>query len=499
MRIVFIPVDERFCTRNYFLLLAEAFNLDVVTPPIEMLGRKKIPADIDAIWHWLETEIKDDDILILSLDMILYGGLIPSRMSVDSTETIRNRLNKLKNIKHPSNKIYLSATVTRIPAYNYADEEPDYWDYFGVKIHEYSKKRAQFERGFLSTENLEMAEASIPTWILRDFLWRRRRNFNILRLTIELLSEKIIDFLNLVLDDNAPNSLSVFEAERHADYAKELGLVDRISIHPGADESLLTLLARAMVEHVDYHPKIRIFYSQPEFVDLIPPYEGTPVKESVPIHLETCGATVVPNNEDGLLIVHNPNDRRESEQQVQANESVYQRIVEVLTRRKISGICDIAFANGADNKLVENILNPRYDWSKILYAAWNTAGNTTGTVCCALVLRILAEKGFITLNLDKLYELNAIFLLEHWGYQANVRKLLRDIEAPKRGGDLFTVIPLEGWAKKYVKEKLNPFRDRIERVFGRNYDYLEPFFPWHRPFEIGFLRNSEEDISGGRK
>lgn len=485
MRIVFVPVDERFCTRDYFIFIAEAFNIEVATPPRELLGKKKVPADIDGIWRWLENKIEEDDILILSMDMVLYGGLIPSRAGVDSYETLNIRFEKLKELKKKG-KLYLSSTVTRIPAYNYADEEPVYWDALGLKVNQYSKKIAGFRRGILSEAELKESEKKFPGWVLEDFKWRRERNFSYVKKSIELIKEGYVDFLNLTLDDNSADSLSMYEAQLHEKYVEELGVEDKVSIHPGADEALLSLLGRAVTDYFGYNPKIKIEYSQPDYSHVVPPYEGSPINVSVPLHLETAGAKVVEAGEEGSLIVHNSEKGMSGENHKPLIPQAYKKIENLLSLKPIAGICDIACANGSDNTLVAKILRHEYDWSKLFYSAWNTAGNTIGTVCCGLVLRLLAQKGYLEMNEEKFYEANAIFFLEHWGYQSNIRKPLREEEAPKRGGGLFTLIPLEDWAEEYVYDGLKPYRSRIEECFGKNYDYLKPFFPWHRPFEVGF-------------
>ncbi|MFW5749833.1 MAG: hypothetical protein ACOCWP_03575 [Halanaerobium sp.] len=50
-------------------------------------------------------------------------------------------------------------------------------------------------------------------------------------------------------------------------------------------------------------------------------------------------------------------------------------------------------------------------------------------------------------------KIQAIFLIEHWGYQANIRKNLRE-DSEEKGCDLFTLIPAEIWAENYTKNKL---------------------------------------------
>ena len=51
---------------------------------------------------------------------MLYGSLIASRISNETLETIKGRIQRLLNIKlsNPSLKIYASAVVMRIPEYD---------------------------------------------------------------------------------------------------------------------------------------------------------------------------------------------------------------------------------------------------------------------------------------------------------------------------------------------------------------------------------------------
>lgn len=69
----------------------------------------------------------------MSMEMYLYGGLIASRISNDSESVIKERINRLESIRltNPYLKIYASAVVMRIPAYDNDFEEPAYWATFG--------------------------------------------------------------------------------------------------------------------------------------------------------------------------------------------------------------------------------------------------------------------------------------------------------------------------------------------------------------------------------
>jgi hypothetical protein len=485
VRIIFLPVDERFCTRDYLLLLTKATDLDVITPPKKLLGQKKIPADIAKLHEWLLENVKKDDILILSADMLLHGGLIPSRINLLSLDTVLKRLKILRILKNVGTKIYLTATVTRIPKYNSDEEEPDYWEYFGEEIYRLSLKLAESGMSF------ESLKTNVPEWIVDDFLWRRKRNFQVLSKIIECVKGGIIDFLNVTLDDNSEGSLSVFEAKLHESKVVELGISDKVSIHPGADESAMALLSKLLCDFFGERPRFSVVYANPETKNLIPPYEGEPLSSSVIKHIKSCGGEYVKEISDGdiILLINNMDNLEFSESAFQPkkplNEGTYNRMLKYFRNsEKIIGIADVKYANGSDNHLVESIMNENsIDWTKTNYYGWNTAGNTVGTTCAHSVIQFLASKGRIKLIEDSIRKYQAILLLEHWGYQANVRqKLLEELKT--KNLSCRTLIPVEKWAEEYCIKKLERYKESLENTFSMSLN-IKVYFPWHRPFELG--------------
>jgi hypothetical protein len=81
-RLIFLPVDERFCTRDYFIMLAGAAGLDVVSPDKSFLGQKKTPPDLERLHEWALDTVQPGDAMIASVDLLVHGGLIPSRISL---------------------------------------------------------------------------------------------------------------------------------------------------------------------------------------------------------------------------------------------------------------------------------------------------------------------------------------------------------------------------------------------------------------------------------
>ena len=142
MKICFIPIDNRPVCYN---LAKEIARIDeeitLYIPPRKLLGDLKKNADITGLYTWLN-QIPEVDSIILSLDTIAYGGLIPSRRSPEYFEDIKDRLLDFKEILSTKKaKIYAVSSIMRISNNNCNEEEKEYWSKYGKKIFEYSYEK----------------------------------------------------------------------------------------------------------------------------------------------------------------------------------------------------------------------------------------------------------------------------------------------------------------------------------------------------------------------
>ena len=122
--IVYVPLDERPCNADYPLQIAAATDLNLIVPPRELLGSKKQPADTGRLASWLTGQAAEADVLIVSIDMLVYGGIVPSRLHQWSLEECSRRLSALEECKrvNPELKIYAFNLIMRAPAYSSSEE-----------------------------------------------------------------------------------------------------------------------------------------------------------------------------------------------------------------------------------------------------------------------------------------------------------------------------------------------------------------------------------------
>ncbi len=495
-KILFLPVDERFCTRDYFIHMASAAGLEVLTPEKRMLGMNKIQPDMGHLHDWVRNNISDVKHAILSMDMLIHGGLIPSRMSLDLPETLENRMGILKELKQENITVYASVCVTRAPFYDSAEEEPDYWQYFGKKIYDYSREIVK--QGInIHEKGVNLPQTDIPQWIVDDFIWRRRRNFKMIQKSIECVGENTIDFLNLTLDDNSEGSMSLFEAALHQKLVDEKKLNDRVSIHAGADESTLTLLSRLLCDITGTNPEFKITYLFPEYAEFIPAYEGRPLKEGLRSHIESAGGKVVEGNGDILLAVNNPREKADGMHQksdASSKDKCCAFVEKCNASEGVKGYVNIKYTNGSDNDFIDKLLDSRPDWHITNVSGWNTAGNTIGTVCAHSIIQFMISKGLIEGDIDQMKTLQYIFLMEHWGFQSNARKELLERAMNEKDSKPWSLIAIEDWALDLTKKLLKPYSERIAHSIGIEIEDFELFFPWHRSFELGITIKRKEAV-----
>lgn len=437
MKICFIPIDNRPVCYNLAKDIVSIDNtIEFFIPPREYLGGLKRNANTSAILDWLKNVPKCDAI-ILSLDTIAYGGLIPSRRSTESLEEIKTRINDLKQIlKEKDAKIYAFSSVMRISNNNCNEEEKKYWKDYGKKIFEYS-----FSGGKKNN--------NIPQEILEDYLATRKRNFEINKLYLQWQKEGLFDTLIFSKDDCAEFGFNVEEAKE----LENLGGKTKT----GADEIPLSLLSGAIKKDI----KVYVEFTEPDCKNLISNYEDVSIEKSVFGQLELGGFKVVERQDDADIILFVNNFREKQGELVMGWETGRRGKYKFIKPNKPFCIADVRYANGADNEFVEQILPHINSGNFYGYSAWNTSANTLGSLLAGLKIKFNAGD----YNDDAFKTLQVIRFLDDWAYQANVRAL---IEYPTGIRNLM---------KPYEEKLFNA----LECKFAQNIEYV---YPWDRKFEI---------------
>lgn len=443
MNIGFIPIDNRPVCCTLAQDIASIDNsINFYMPPRKFLGGLTKTADYEDIFSWLK-QLPALDALVVSLDTIAYGGLIPSRRGSESFEEIKTRILNFKKILAPQNtKIYAFSSIMRISNNNINEEEKEYWSRWGKRIFDYS-----YQTHKLGCESC--ISNGIPSEILDDYLNTRKRNFEINKLYLEWQKEGFFDTLVFSKDDCAEYGFNVQEAKA----LEALGGFTKT----GADEIPLTLLARAI--RAEKTIKISPIFTEPACKDLISNYEDVSIENSVKGQLELAGCTISePKNADILLYVNN---FRKNQGEIVMEIPTEPFDGEWQPLQKPYMIADVRFANGADNAFVKQLFAKPADKNFFGYSAWNTSANTLGSLICAAKVKFFAQK----YNHKAFLKLQMTRLLDDWAYQANCRQNLSSPDP------------------KALNEMILPYKKQAENFLQSDFETSYKF-PWNRLFEV---------------
>ncbi|WP_217561071.1 DUF4127 family protein [Paenibacillus sp. GbtcB18] len=524
-KIVFVPLDERPCNLEYPQRLAEMTDLELTAPPMSILGRKKTPGDTEALGNWLLREAQGADYALVSLDMLVYGGIVPSRLHYLTREEALKRLEVLRELKRnkPDLRIHAFNLIMRVPAYSSSEEEPDYYADYGRELFLYGWYTDKKEQEALTDEEERIFAGildKIPQDVLEDFTGRREINAFINRTALELAEEGIIDYLIIPLDDNSQYGFSPLEQRALAILSEELDLTDRVAIYPGADEIGCTLFARIFCESKGFLPKLFVRYSSTRGPFCIPKYEDRSLNESIKAHLTSAGAFMADSSQgaDAVLMVNSPavgeSDMAETSQAWSQRHRSYfsevnlrefaQAMRVYLGEGRTVALADVAVCNGGDTVLLKLLARQGQLKGLSAYAGWNTSGNTLGTVIAHAVIEAYyagaresaggtgaeaSPEGRLRSEAQERSSRAFYFyrLVEDWGYQALVRKDVKANVLPAFGAGYFELAGKQPEIEAVIAEKLRSFAsERLAGLTSGQIRLTNVHLPWNRMFEVGF-------------
>lgn len=480
-KVVLIPLDERPCNYNYPKMIKDD-NISLIMPNIELLGSKKTPADIESLKSWIIDNTIDADYLVISLDMAIFGGIVPSRLHHNSLEYLLGISDTLKAVRE-NNKdiiIYAFELIMRCPSYNSGDEEPDYYEYDGLNINRYGYYSHKDSLGLLSKEEIEdfnNIKSNIIIDNLNDFVERRRINIEVLLHNLSLLKEGIIDYFVIPQDDSCEYGYTALDQIRVKKYLKDNGLENKCPIYPGADEVGIMLLSRVLNHINNKNLKIHPIYLNSESKYCIPLYEDRALYKTVEYQIMVSGSTLEEdiNNSDLVLLFTNAKEMVEEYEDSTSLESYSNRdfklIDSVLKKGKLVGIADNAYPNKGDYKILDYLIDNNKLFNISSYAGWNTSSNTMGTTIANMINYYYSRNDIIKNN-------NLVFrYIEDVLYMGYVRKEMREIY--KNNPSLTPAL-----LSKMIKEKLlGLLKDKFDIIYKEIED-LEIKLPWDRLFEI---------------
>ena len=489
-------MDDRPCNRLFPVQLAEIVGLEVASPPRELLGWFTTPGDCDGIAAWLNDCPAQH--LVLSLDMLCYGGLVAARSEEVEAAAAMARLERLRELRQrrPDLMILASNCLPRlgmtVASAGALSTHHDLVAYamLADRVERLGEAEARPE--------LEAVTARLGAEMIARYLAVRRRNHELSRAALQLVAEGVLDHLALVQEDAAPVGLHLGEQEVLRQDAARLGVEDRVTIHPGADEIGLVLLARHCNQTAGVTPRICPDYATEAGSKVIPLYEDRPLRETVQSTLRAAGAEAAPPmGSDAILFLHTPIGEQheasdappqgQSPAAARQSESVVERLGFAAEAGLITAVADVLYANGGDPELIGALGRSGAGKKLRGYSGWNTASNTIGTAIAQLCLEARAAREGRTAGAASRRFL-ACRLADDYAYQTCVRKAAVE-QAAAVGADQFALGERSEQLEAYVRQELTPLAEALYRdVLGVSRSELggelTVSLPWRRLFEV---------------
>jgi len=544
--IALLPMDDRPVNYDYPGYLARLVGYNLTLPPREWLGNPWRASQHAKLVDWLSRASVSADGLIVAIDTLAYGGLIPSRTSREPLEQVLERLAILRRIKkdRPELPILASSVIQRISRHNSSEEEMDYWADYGSRMFRLSNLEHKIELNEASPEEIfehKSLRGEIPNEVVEDYQAGRRRNHAVNLEMLDWLAQGLFDYLILPQDDTADYGWNIAEARALQAKIRQDGLSQRAITYPGADEIGCLLLASFHCRQSGFRPRIWPRYSSVHSAQIVTAYEDRPIHELLKAHLAPLDGSLAisPEQADLMLFINAPahaqgegmfqwivwenldpqqpnlqgpvrayleevmqepvfrNTRREMETPQRSPEEFARALWAELAAGRRVALADVAYVNGAD-LILGNLLVQRPEITRLLaYGGWNTAGNTLGTVLAQAVLRAAALAEGSHQEQDQA-QMEFLFLrfLDDYYYQARERTKAWLQDLPALG------LPLSGEhlsdleiAKKLddrIRVRMQPAAQELEQVFKRSSQVAqlkvdEVHLPWQRLFEVSFI------------
>ncbi len=490
-KILYVPIDNRPCNFYQVLQVAKKLDYEILTPPEEIIGSKNFYGDPDKIWAWLEENAASADYAVLSTDALLYGSLVGSRNQDLHPAEILELAQRFKAFdkKFPHVTIFAFGTIMRTPRTASYTTEPAYYTTHGLKIFEYTALLDKKETEKLSgseQRQLKKLEAEIPVEYLQDWMERRKENFDANKYLIDLTRAGVFEYFLLGCDDSAIFSQTHRESRYLRDYAKDLGKTV-VQVTSGADELGMLMIARAINEDKNYRPFISVEYNAGKGAQTFPKYCNETIGTSIDAAILAAGGLRIPSHDraDLVVAVNTRKDGKTFEAGDPKKNSLKYRddlktfmepLKNFVAKKYPVAVADVAFSNGADNALMNQLKKNDLQFKIRSYGGWNTATNASGFLIGAGTLtRYMDDKAVAELLITR--------YLDDWAYEANVRQEIFAASYSTAGaGDPFNLneklLPLE----KMLNEKMTAFVAENLKVRWRLED-LKFSLPWQRTFE----------------
>ncbi len=474
-------MDDRPATDLFPQQTAAICGAQLIMPPPALLGHFTQPGDADGLVRWLlGLDTTGVSALVVSSDMLAYGGLVASRTAATPLADARTRIAALARFHelHPTLPIYAFGTIMRLTPTETPQSEP-YLDALAA----YARLAGAPHPTPDQAAQVAQDRAKIPDGAYWDYIGARVRDVDTDESLITLAAQGGIAWLSITQDDaGSPDGVQISEQTRLRALISELGIGDRVIVSSGADEMGMVAVTRAVEDAVDWHPTADIAWSDVRGPNMQDPLEDVSVGQTVDNLYGALKTRCCVGHDDFYLDIFVPQPAQEQARWAAA-------VASSLHGGPPTAVVDLTFIDDditEERRAFEALIADKAAALPAAFASWNTTANSVGTAmaagaCSAIAahFRVDTEQARMNFLFDRYVDDYAYRLLVRPGLNADLRA---------KGYDTYSLAAQSSDAQAEMRRRLWPLAiDIFDGSFapdGWTQSELGLYLPWQRTFEV---------------
>ena len=506
-RITFVPLDGRPPCRQFVLDAADIAGTKIDVLPYELQDYYTMPGEKEKAREWLQENLAKSDAAIISIDQLLYGGLLAAREAARSPAEIEAFTAYLRKLHaaHPQVPLYAFSILPRMIPPASID---DYYDNKYLLAYSRLADRYALSGDPADAAKMQELEAKIRPESLAQYLALFEQNERLMRALIELVKEGTLERLLIGQDDGETYSIPNIEKRRLQTLLAEEQLpAEKAVIVHGADELALTLLAAISAKTSSHHPQIFLDWNDDDTAEEILPFMAVSLRETAMEKVAVVGGecTASAASADFVLCIS-----AGSEENLSSRRKSAERIEKYLAAGVPVALVDLSRHFAAEETLLPLLIERGAPIEGLrAYAGWNTASNSVGTALAHAVLFSAAHEKAATRNdvlalhaanlkllnnrfLEDYFYLKDVITLVNTGLKKNGTKNVYDLDLER------DYLAATAMLRKAMDDRLQTFKSakacrrpiHVRLPDGESaelsvYDLqADMSFPWPRTFEI---------------
>ena len=410
LTVLLVPLDSRPPCTQFVEELAQIAGIKLLMPEPEILDEYNNPANKEALRKWLQETSPQADAGIISVDMLIHGSLVASRLSLGTIKDSEDVIALLTKIHKENPRLKLYA-FTIIPRLLIADSQEN--AAFQKSMLQYSVLKDQVSTfgNPQDTKKLAALEEQIPVKIINHYRSIYEQNTKLNVALMNMVETNMLSGLIIGQDDGQPFGIPNMNKQRMQHLLEQKpALANKVFITRGTDEVALTLLGHIGLTFSQYQPRIFVAYSTLEAPQITMPFMPNTVAKTVQEKISIAGALQVdrPEEADYILYVHVGTKKAKASLVATAQE-----VETLLDEGYKVALVDLTENFQVSESLLPLLIKRNGNVSRLIaYAGWNTTSNSIGTAVtqASLFMRSLASCQGNTTELLPLYQENLEFL-----------------------------------------------------------------------------------------